>query len=118
MKNPKLSLAMLMLLILMGCYSGITGRVIDSETQQPIENAIVIAQWVKTRCLGECGHTVYKIVCRLGKKLHLAQQLSDIDTLGFICSVQPNLQVNSSFPCKLQAVFVDSCVWLKLQDCR
>jgi len=46
-----------------GCYPGITGRVIDSETQMPIEGAIVLAQWTMTRGLpGLAYHTLYKSV--------------------------------------------------------
>ena len=33
---------------LSGCYLGITGRIIDAETQQPIEGAIVLVEWTKT----------------------------------------------------------------------
>jgi len=47
---------------LTGCYLGISGRVIDAETQQPIEGAIVLAQWTKTHGLGLTYHSVYKIV--------------------------------------------------------
>lgn len=36
-------------LMFSGCYSGISGRVIDSDTQLPIEGAIVLAQWTKTK---------------------------------------------------------------------
>lgn len=36
------------MIILSGCYAGITGRVIDAETQHPIEGAIVLVEWTKT----------------------------------------------------------------------
>ncbi len=31
------------------CYPGINGKVIDSATGQPLEGAVVVAQWRKTR---------------------------------------------------------------------
>lgn len=36
------------LFVLSGCYAGMTGRVIDAETQQPLEGAIVLVEWTKT----------------------------------------------------------------------
>ena len=50
-----------LLSLVSGCYTGITGRVIDAGTQQPIEGAVVLAQWTKTHGFGEYYHTVYKI---------------------------------------------------------
>lgn len=48
-------------LLVSGCYWGISGRVIDAESQQPIDDAVVLAQWTKTHGFGEYYHTVYKI---------------------------------------------------------
>jgi hypothetical protein len=31
-----------------GCCSGMTGKVIDSETAAPIPNAVILAEWTKT----------------------------------------------------------------------
>jgi hypothetical protein len=46
-----------------GCgYSGISGKVIDGVTGNPLAGAIVLAQWTKTHGLpGLTSHTVYKI---------------------------------------------------------
>ena len=41
-----------LLSLMSGCYFGITGRVIDIETNQPIEGAVVLVEWTKTKGLG------------------------------------------------------------------
>lgn len=35
-----------------GCYLPISGRVIDAETNQPIEGAVVLVEWTKTKGYG------------------------------------------------------------------
>jgi hypothetical protein len=40
-----------------GCYAGITGKVIDAETQQPIEGAVVLVEWTKTKGFPGMSHT-------------------------------------------------------------
>ncbi len=50
-----------MLLLMSGCYLPMGGRVIDSETEQPIEGAVVLVEWNEAHGLGLTYHTVYKI---------------------------------------------------------
>lgn len=40
------------ILLIAGCYSGITAKIIDAETNQPIEGAIVLVEWTKTHGYG------------------------------------------------------------------
>jgi len=45
------------------CYAEITGIVVDAETGQPVEGAIVFVEWTKTKGLpGLTSTRVYKIV--------------------------------------------------------
>jgi len=53
---------LLLLFTLTGCYLPLSGKVIDADTQQPIEGAIVLAQWTIQHGLGLTYHTVHKIV--------------------------------------------------------
>lgn len=62
MRIQRIFILIAMLSLISGCYFGITGRVIDAETNQPIEGAIVLAQWTKTHGLGLTYHSVYKIM--------------------------------------------------------
>lgn len=54
--------------LISGCYAGITGRVIDAETQQPIEGAVVLVEWSKTRGFGHTYTYSYKVVEALSDK--------------------------------------------------
>ena len=45
-----------------GCYPGITGKVVDSDTGRPIGRALVVAQWTRSRGFGNTYHTIYKII--------------------------------------------------------
>lgn len=45
-----------------GCYLPINGRVIDAETQQPIEGAIVLVEWTKKHGFGDAWTESYKVV--------------------------------------------------------
>jgi len=45
-----------------GCYLPISGSVIDAETQQPIEGAVVLAEWTKTKGYGFTYTESYKVV--------------------------------------------------------
>ncbi len=51
-----------LVLILTGCYPGITGKVVDAETGKPIRGALVLAQWTQGHGLGFTYHTVYKTI--------------------------------------------------------
>ena len=46
---------------LSGCYLGISGRIIDAETQQPIEGAIVLVEWTKTHGYPFSATTSFKV---------------------------------------------------------
>jgi len=45
-----------------GCYSGITCSVIDAESQQPIEGAVVMVEWTKTHGYGLTSTESFKVV--------------------------------------------------------
>lgn len=49
-------------LITGSCYAEITGTVLDGETGQPIEGAVVLVEWTKTKGLPGLTHTKpYKV---------------------------------------------------------
>jgi hypothetical protein len=49
-------------ILLSGCYPGISGKVVDGLTGNPLEGAVVLAQWTTTGGLpGLTHHTVYQI---------------------------------------------------------
>lgn len=48
--------------LLSSCYPGISGKVVDGLTGNPLEDAVVLAQWTTTGGLpGLTHHTVYQI---------------------------------------------------------
>ena len=50
------------LVLLSGCYPGINGKVVDGVNGNPLEGALVLAQWTMTSGLpGLTHHSVYKI---------------------------------------------------------
>lgn len=51
MKMRLFTLALLLSLTT-GCYVPISGRVIDAETNAPIEGAVVLVEWTKTKGVG------------------------------------------------------------------
>jgi hypothetical protein len=61
MNNRFIALLLLLALVTTGCYFPISGRVIDAETQQPIEGAVVLVEWDEEHGLGFTYHTIYKI---------------------------------------------------------
>jgi len=64
----QLLLIFTLLSIVSGCYSGITGRVVDAETQLPIEGAVVLVEWTKTHGFGEHWTESYKVVEEVSDK--------------------------------------------------
>jgi len=62
MKVRLYALIIFLLFGTIGCYATITGTVVDSETEEPIEGAVVLAQWTVTKGLGLTYHKVYKII--------------------------------------------------------
>ena len=59
--NYRLWIICIALFALSGCYLPLGGRVIDAETQQPIEGAVVLVQWTTTHGFGFTYSTAYKI---------------------------------------------------------
>ncbi len=58
----RLLTGILLVLTLTGCYLPLGGRVIDAETNEPIEGAIVVVEWTITKgIIGLQTSTVYKI---------------------------------------------------------
>ena len=62
MKETKTISMILILILLSGCYPGISGMVVDGVNGKPLEGALVLAQWTTTGGLpGLTHHSVYKI---------------------------------------------------------
>jgi hypothetical protein len=49
-------------------YKSISGKVIDAETDQPVEGAVVLVEWTKTKGLGLTHTEVYKVDEKLTDK--------------------------------------------------
>lgn len=56
------------ILLLSGCYLPMSGRVIDAETKQPIEGAVVLVEWTKTKGFGFTYTESYKVAETLSDK--------------------------------------------------
>ena len=61
MKIKLLLISIVLLSVTSGCYGGLSGRVIDSETQQPIEGAVMMVEWTKTHGMGEHWTESYQV---------------------------------------------------------
>ncbi len=68
MNRYRMSTILPLLLILSGCYFPMSGRVIDAETHQPIEGAVVLVEWTKTHGFGEYWTESYKVFETLSDK--------------------------------------------------
>lgn len=55
-----------------GCYATITGKVVDSETGEPIEGAVVLVEWTKTKGFGLTYTESYKVIEAVTDKEGLA----------------------------------------------
>ena len=56
-------LAILLVLMVSSCNAEITGTVVDAETGRPIEGAVVLIQWTKTKGMpGMTHHEVHKVI--------------------------------------------------------
>lgn len=58
----------IMLVLTSGCYGKITGTVVDAETGQPIEGAVVLAEWTKTHGIGDHNTESFKVIEKLTDK--------------------------------------------------
>jgi hypothetical protein len=61
MKKIFVALSMVLLFVT-GCYFPITGRVINTETNQPIEGAVVMVEWTKLHGFGDRVTESYKVL--------------------------------------------------------
>lgn len=55
-------LAITLLFLTSGCYATISGTVVDAETGEPIEGAVVLVEWTKTKGLGLTYTESYKVI--------------------------------------------------------
>ncbi len=65
MKNNIFGLVITLLLqsmFLASCYGTMAGTVVDAETRTPIEGAVVLVEWTKTKGLGLTHTESYKVV--------------------------------------------------------
>ena len=62
MKIKLMFLSMTLLFITTGCYAEITGTVVDAETGEPIEGAVVLVEWTVTKGIGLTYHESYKVI--------------------------------------------------------
>ena len=57
MKIKHIFLAILFLFVMTGCEGTITGIVVDAETGQPIEGAVILVEWTKAKGLPGMTYT-------------------------------------------------------------
>lgn len=55
-------LCLVVLFLTAGCYATITGKVIDAETGVPIEGAVVLVEWTKTKGFGLTYTQSYQVI--------------------------------------------------------
>jgi hypothetical protein len=62
MEKVKTIMAIVIFLMMTGCYAGIRGTVVDAENAEPIEGAVVLVEWWKTKGLpGMTVSEIYKV---------------------------------------------------------
>ncbi len=52
----------LLFFLITGCYATITGTVVDSETGEPIDGAVVLVEWTVTKGFGLTYTKSYKVI--------------------------------------------------------
>lgn len=62
MKTYYLVLIIALFFLTSGCYADMTGTVVDAETGKPIEGAVVLVEWTKTKGIGLTATESYKVV--------------------------------------------------------
>lgn len=60
--KKRLLVICLLIFVVTGCYLPIKGQVVDAETSQPIEGAIVLVEWTKKHGFGDAWTESYKVV--------------------------------------------------------
>ena len=61
-------LLLLILLFTSGCYATLKGKVIDGETGEPIEGAVAMAEWTKTKGIGNTYTVSARVVETMSDK--------------------------------------------------
>lgn len=56
------TILLLTALLLTGCYGTLRGKIVDAETGAPIEGAVAMAEWTKTKGLGNTYTVSAKVV--------------------------------------------------------
>ncbi|MCC7202475.1 MAG: carboxypeptidase regulatory-like domain-containing protein [Nitrospirae bacterium] len=62
MKIKYIFLLIAVFVITSGCYATITGKVLDAETGEPVEGAVVLVEWTKTKGFGLTYTESYKVI--------------------------------------------------------
>lgn len=62
MKTKQIILAVAILFLTSSCYAEMTGTVVDAETGKPIEGAVMLVVWTKTKGLGLTYTETYKVI--------------------------------------------------------
>ena len=63
MKLQYIFLSLIALFVIIGCNEAITGMVVDAETGQPIDGAVILVEWTQTKGLPGMSYTEsYKVV--------------------------------------------------------
>lgn len=69
MKIRHIILFLVMTLMATACYAEVSGKVIDAETGEPVEGAVVFVEWTITKGLpGVSYHETYKIIEEITRK--------------------------------------------------
>src|SRR3990172_7997079 len=58
----KFALLLFLIFFTTGCYGTITGTVVDAETGKPMEGAVVLVEWTKTKGMGLTYTESYKVI--------------------------------------------------------
>lgn len=63
MKTMAMLLSLISLAFIPACYAEITGTIVDAETGEPIEGAVVLVEWTEEKGLpGLLYHESYKVI--------------------------------------------------------
>lgn len=62
MRFGHIILLIVVLFIFAGCYATITGTVVDAETAEAIEGAVILVEWTKTKGLGLTHTESYRVI--------------------------------------------------------